>query len=194
MDEHSECSDAFCFINTRRKKNKTKKPNKKSTPVWGQTGSSQTCTWHMLQSLLCKYHMRCSGKKLPNWESPLNFPVTFPALCCTLIPKTCANKQEEMREVPFLLYQGSLKLGNPPKAVNNKYIVLRQPKIMYLKIIHSVHQAPWQTIQTFPLPAATFCSSLLHLLAPSKCKRSQTAQGNCQAMVSKTYMNLIKDF
>lgn len=104
---------------------KKKENNKKSTPVWGQTGSSQTCTWHMLQSLLCKYHMRCSGKKLPNWESPLNFPITFPALCCTLIPNTCANKQEEMREVPFLLYQYSLKLGNPPKAVNNKYIVLR---------------------------------------------------------------------
>lgn len=53
--------------------------------------------------------MRCPGKKFlvsSNYligKVTLNFPVTFPALCCTLIPNTCANKQEEMREAPFFL-------------------------------------------------------------------------------------------
>lgn len=119
-------------LNTPPRQKKTSTKNQ--THVWGQTGSSQTCPWHMLQSLLYKYHMRCSGMKFLvssnylNWESPLHFPVTFPALCCTLIPNTCANKQEEMRKASFLFHQCSLKLGNPPKAVYNKYIVLRQPK------------------------------------------------------------------
>lgn len=132
--EHCECSDAFCFIKTRRKNKKKTNHKQTKTSVWGQKGSSQTCTWHMLQSLLYKYHMRCSGKKFlvsSNYligKVTLNFPVPFPALCCTLIPNTCANKQEEMREAPFFLHQCSLNIGNPPKAVYNKYIVLRQPK------------------------------------------------------------------
>lgn len=108
-----------------------KKKTTTKTSVWGQ------CPHRLVlstQSLLYKYHMRCSGKKFlvsSNYligKVTLNFPVPFPALCCTLIPNTCAHKQKEMREVPFFLHHCSLKLGNPPKAVYSKFIVLRQQK------------------------------------------------------------------
>lgn len=79
------------------------KTKTQETSVWRQAGPSQICSWHMLKSLLYKYHMRCSGKEFlvsSNYligKVTLNFPVPFPALCCN----TCANRQEEMGETPL---------------------------------------------------------------------------------------------
>lgn len=146
--------------------------------------------------------MRCSGKKFLVSSDyligkvTLNFPVPFPALCCALISNTCANKQEEMREAPFFLHpsvQCSLKLGNSPK----QYVINTQCSGSRSNAFKSNSQcspSPFTDNSDIPLHAATFCSFLLHLLASSKCNRGQTSQGNCQAVVSKTYMHLIKDF